>query len=84
MSKPKRWTVIGHVLLLVARDFCLAVRGSVRLVIQEPLAFDARQESRATLAVRELARIRPEVKFGQIPMQMGFRDAMEIAENAAL
>ena len=44
--------VLRHFLLLVARAFCLAVRGAVRLSIEKPLAFDAGKQGVATLRVR--------------------------------
>ena len=65
----------------------LRMTGATRLSVHQPLALGATQQHRSPFSV-VLAKLRAvivlEVGSGQIPMQMGFRDMVELAIHRAL
>jgi len=67
-----------------ARMRCLAVRGLVRLSVQEPLALRPGEQCGCPFPVCHIARVGAEIELGEVAVQVRLADVVERPENAAL
>jgi hypothetical protein len=66
-----------------ARRRCLAVRGLVRLSVEEPLALCGGEQGGCPFPVVHVARVGAEIELGKVAMQMRLADVVERPEHTA-
>ncbi len=66
------------------RARCLAIRGLVRLSIEQPLALGAHEQGGFPFSIGHIARVGAKIELGEVARQVRLADVVERAEDAAL